>query len=94
MHTIHVSDTVYRRLQEQAAQRQMTTEQVIEQLLAHAPGADELDAEVPAAGSAEALAAVERLTRLFARLPLPDVDAVLNDPALTLAHADFDHLPQ
>lgn len=98
MQTIHISDTVYQRLQEQAAQLQMTTEQVIEQLLTGTTtpisDSDELNADIPTAGSAEALAAVERLASLFARLPLTDIDAVLNDPALALAHADFDHSPR
>jgi hypothetical protein len=36
-HTIHVSETVYRRLREQAAQLHLTPEQLIERLLVADP---------------------------------------------------------
>jgi hypothetical protein len=55
---------------------------------------DEAEGPIPAPGSAEALAAVERLTTLFAPSPLPNIDAVLADPMLVLANADLDHLSQ
>jgi len=98
MQTIKVSDAVYQRLQDQAARLQVTPDQVLEQLLADSTTRDLIDAEsdidIPASGSTEALAAVKRLTTLFATSPLPNIDAVLADPMLALANAELDHLPQ
>lgn len=53
---------------------------------------DEAEEPMPAPGSAEALAAVERLAALFAASSVPNIDAVLADPMLTLTNADLDHL--
>lgn len=96
MQVIKVSDAVYRRLQHQAERLRMTPEQVIEQMSAQdttrGPADVEVDVDFPLAGSAEALAAVKRLTTLFAAPPLPNIDAVLADPLLTLANADLDDL--
>ncbi len=49
----------------------------------------ELDEPVPPPGSPEALAAVERLTTLFADLPIATIDAVLDDPCIALENAPF-----
>ncbi len=59
MHTIQITEDLYRRLSEQAAQLHITPEQMLERLLA-APSIDEGDeaTPVPPAGSEEALAAV------------------------------------
>jgi predicted transcriptional regulator len=96
--TIELSDELYHRLQAQAGRLNLSPEQVLEQLLLDAAvtmgDADETGEAVPAAGAPEALAAVQRLTTLFADLPLPDVEAVLSDPALALANVDLTDLPQ
>lgn len=88
MQTITVTEEVYRRLSERAARLQLTPEQLIEQLVA-APLSDD-DLAVPPAGSEEALAAVARLSGLFAGVTLPDVDATLADPTIALANAELD----
>lgn len=49
----------------------------------------ELDEPVPPPGSPEALAAVQRLTTLFADLPIANIDSVLDDPAIALENAPF-----
>jgi hypothetical protein len=90
MQTITVTEEVYRRLSERAARLQLTPEQLIEQLVAVPPSDDDL--AVPPAGSEEALAAVGRLSGLFAGVTLPDVDATLADPMIALANADLDDL--
>lgn len=90
MQTITVTEEVYRRLSERAARLQLTPEQLIEQLVA-APLSDD-DLAVPPADSAEALAAVGRLSSLFAGVTLPDGDATLADPMIALANADLDDL--
>ena len=88
MQTITVTEEVYRRLSERAARLQLTPEQLIEQFVA-APLTDD-DLAVSPAGSEEALAAVARLSSLFAGVTLPDVDATLADPMIALANADLD----
>jgi hypothetical protein len=93
MHTIQITEDLYRRLSEQAAQLHITPEQMLERLLA-APSIDEGDeaTPVPPAGSEEALAAVQRLTGLFADVALPNLDAALADPLIALANSDLDDL--
>jgi hypothetical protein len=93
MHTIQITEDLCRRLSEQAAQLHITPEQMLERLLA-APSIDEGDeaTPVPPAGSEEALAAVQRLTGLFADVALPDLDAALADPLIALANSDPDDL--
>jgi hypothetical protein len=92
-HSIEVSEEVYRRLQEQAARLQLTPEQMADRLLTREladltmeNGDQELS--VPAPGSAEALAAVRRLTTLFAGVSIPDLEQALADPMIALANAD------
>ena len=99
MHTIQVSEAVYRYLSERAARLQLTPEQLIEHLLV--PDLlmlIEIDAEViesvPPANSDEARAAFERLTRCFADVTIPGLEATLADPLITLANVDMDDLPQ
>jgi hypothetical protein len=90
---MQISEDLYARLNEQAARLRLTPEQLIERLLTDdaapvtMPG-DEPDVPVPPAGSAEALAAVQRLTSLFADVAIPDLEQVLADPLLALANAD------
>jgi hypothetical protein len=90
---MQISDDLYARLNEQAARLQLTPEQLIERLLASeaAPVAladDEPEVPIPSAGSVEALAAVQRLTTLFADVVIPDLEQVLADPLIALANAD------
>jgi hypothetical protein len=96
---MQISEELYERLAEQAARLQLTPEQLIEQLLAGdaAPfvlAGDEQDVPVPPAGSAEALAAVQRLTTLFADVAIPDLEQALADPMIALANADVAPAPR
>ena len=97
-HSIEISEEVYRRLHEQAARLQLTPEQMAERLLTRElaeltmeDGDQELP--IPAPGSAEALAAVRRLTTLFADVSIPDLEQALADPMIALANADMADLP-
>ena len=97
IHSIQLSEEVYRRLQAQAVQLQLTPEQVVERLLnSELPTFvaldDEADLPIPPAGSAEALAAVRRLTTLFADIAIPHLDDTLADPMIAQVNADIDQL--
>ena len=92
-HTFEIPDNVYRRLEAEAARRQVTPEQLLEQFLADS-GREAHDPDVPAAGSPVALAAVDRLTALFADVTIPDLEHVLGDPALTVANAELGEIDQ
>ena len=96
-HTIQVSDDAYRRLQAEARRLQLTPEQVVERLLTEAgpAGIADSDAEddpMPPAGSAAALAAVDRLTTLFGDVDIPDLDRALADPLIALTNVDLGDL--
>lgn len=96
---IELSEEAYRRLHERAARLHVSPEQVIEGMLASellppVISDDEAEEPIPEPSSAEALAAVERLTTLFAASPLPNIDDVLADPMLALANVDLDLLAQ
>jgi hypothetical protein len=98
-HTIQISESVYRRLSERAAQLRLTPEQLIERLLvsdllALADVDEELAEPMPPAHSDAALAAVQRLTTCFADAAIPDLEHVLTDPSIALANADTDDLRQ
>ena len=95
MQSIQVTEELYRRLSEQAARLRLTPEQLLERLVA-APQVAELDTDLamPRAGSEAALAAVGRLTQLFATRPIRDLDTILADPMLSIANADLDALPR
>lgn len=75
-------------------------EQVIERLLLDYPSILEAEMDMDAgvadatSDTASALAAVERLTMLFADVHLSDLDAHLSDPLLALENANLDLLPQ
>ena len=97
-HSIEISEEIYRRLHEQAERLQLTPEQMAERLLTRElaeltmeDGDQELP--IPAPGSAEALAAVRRLTTLFANVSIPDLEQALADPMIALANADMADLP-
>jgi hypothetical protein len=97
-HRIEVSEEIYRRLHEQAARLQLTPEQMAERLLTRelaelTIAESDLETPIPAPGSAEALAAVRRLTTLFADISVPDLEQALADPMIALANADMADLP-
>ena len=92
-HTVQLSEKTYARLMQQAARLGTTPEDVLERVLAgdlvlatDAAESDEVALDEPEA-TAEALAAVQRLTTLFADLTLPNLDHVLDDPMLALANS-------
>jgi hypothetical protein len=96
--SVQISEELYERLSEQAAQLQLAPEQFIERRLSG--GLAPFDAEdeapevaIPPAGSEEALAAVHRLTTLFADVVIPDLDHALDDPLIALANADAALVP-
>ncbi|MCB0170042.1 MAG: hypothetical protein KDJ97_05775 [Anaerolineae bacterium] len=93
-YTIEVSETIYNLLNQQAAAHDSTLEKVIERLLINTPSV--LQEERGAYGSMspesvnEALAAVQRLTTLFADVKITNLNEVLDDPLLELANVDLD----
>ncbi len=93
MQTLQVTEDVYRRLSERAARLHLTPEQMLERLLSE-PSLieDDTDLAVPAPGSQEALAAVSRLSSLFADVSIPKLDEILADPQIALANADLDDI--
>lgn len=93
-HTLHLSETHYQVLVRQADRLGLTPEQMLERLLASDIAArldrpDIKEETSPPTDTAAALAAVERLTSLFADLTHPDLDAIVDDPLLALANADL-----
>jgi hypothetical protein len=97
-HTIELPEATYQLLLKQAARLQLPPERVLERLvigeLALPPIEDDAETDLVTAGttSAEALAAVERLTTLFADVSIRDLEQHLNDPMLALANADIETL--
>ena len=92
-HTIQLSEKTYALLLKQAARLQTTPEDVLERVLANdlalmtdAIDQDILSLDEPAA-TAEALAAVQRLSTLFADASMPDLEAILDDPMLALENS-------
>jgi hypothetical protein len=92
-HTIELSEETYALLLKQAARLQMTPEDVLVRVLANdlalltdAIEQDMLSLDEPAA-TAEALAAVQRLSSLFADISIPDLEAILDDPMLALENS-------
>ena len=85
-HTIELPEATYQLLLKQAARLQLPPERVLERLvlgdLALPPVEDDADSDpvTIAADTTEALAAIERLTSLFADLPIPNLEQHLNDP--------------
>jgi len=88
-HTVQISDETYQLLLKQAQRLQTTPEAVLEQLareldlLPDEADADEAPLDEPAA-TIEALAAVKRLTTLFADVTIPNFEQLLDDPAFAL----------
>ena len=97
-HTVHISDETYQLLLKQAARLQLPPERVLERLvigdLALPPIEDaaETDLAMAATDTADALAAVERLTTLFADVTISDLEQHLNDPMLALANTEIETL--
>lgn len=93
-HPIYLSDAVYQLLVKQAAQESRPLEQVAERLLAQelslADWLDKGQEETLVPDVEEALAAVHRLTTLFADVEFSGLAQALNDPLLELANIDLD----
>lgn len=94
-HTIQIAEEIYQLLRERTQQFQTTPEAVLTQLarewllLTADQPADELALlEEPATPEA-ALAAVQRLTHLFADVTIPNFDQVVADPALAMENIPF-----
>ncbi|GIK58399.1 MAG: hypothetical protein HND44_20355 [Chloroflexi bacterium] len=84
-HTINISDNVYQMLARRATQENRSLEQVAESLLSQ-----ELFLDIPAEENvAEALAAVHRLSTLFADVDASLLERVLDDPLIELANVDL-----
>ena len=92
-HTIELSEETYAMLLKQAARLQMTPEDVLERVLANDPLVltDDIDQDTPRldepAATAEALAAVQRLSTLFADVSIHNIEAILDDPMLALENS-------
>jgi hypothetical protein len=89
-----VSEEVYRRLSEHAERLQLTPKQMAERLLVRdlvelTEDDGVLEPPFLLAASAEALAAVRRMTTLFADASIGDLEQALADPMLALANADL-----
>lgn len=91
-HTIEVSETIYNLLNKQAAVQDSTLEKVIERLLISTSFVLQEDnaliSLLPESVN-EALAAVQRLTTLFAEVQIPNLEQALDDPMLELANAEL-----
>jgi hypothetical protein len=88
-HTIHLSEPAYRLLLEQATHRNITPEMLIERLLQVEVAESLVDTESVSSSQEEALAAVHRLTTLFADVQIDDLEELLNDPMLELINVDL-----
>jgi hypothetical protein len=92
-HTIQLSEKTYALLLKQAARLQTTPEDVLQRVLANdlALLTDDTEQDMPSlvepAATAEALAAVQRLSILFADASMPDLEAILDDPMLALENS-------
>jgi hypothetical protein len=96
---IEVSESTYQVLLTQASRLQLPLGHVVERLVLSdllLMSLEKVDADLAvfATDSASALAAVERLTTLFADIHLNDLEIHLHDPLLALANVDLDLLLQ
>jgi hypothetical protein len=95
-YTVELTETTYQLLLKQAARLQLPPERVLERLLlgdlALPPieDATELVLDNAETDTVSALAAVERLTSLFADIAINDLEQHLSDPMLMLANADIE----
>jgi hypothetical protein len=95
---IELSEVTYQLLLKQAARLQLPPEHVLERLvlgdLVLPPVEDAAEADLATAvtDTTDALAAVERLTTLFAEVSIGNLEQHLDDPMLALANADIETL--
>jgi hypothetical protein len=88
-HTVHISDETYQRLLKQAQRLQTTPEMVLDHLARELDSlpddpADALPSLSEPDATIEALAAVKRLTTLFADVTIPNFEQLVDDPGLAL----------
>ena len=93
-HTIALTDRTYALLQQHAARLKLSPEEVLERVLSGelALSTETVDDAAPRAqpeDNAEALAALQRLTTLFADVTIPNLEQVLDDPLLALANVNL-----
>ncbi len=88
-HTIHVSEPAYKLLLEQAARLNTTPEQLIERLLAADVAESLVNSASEPTSQAEALAAVRRLSMLFADVKIDNLEQLLKDPILELINVNL-----
>ena len=86
---IYLSEHTYARLEEMAGQMSESVHDVAEWLLLWGMVKDG-KAEPDEPDVKEALAAVQRLTTLFADVPADKLDAVFDDPMIKLENYDLD----
>jgi len=79
-----VSEPAYQLLLEQAAPLNTTPEELIERLLAADVAESLVGTASEPTGQVEALAAVQRLSTLFADVKIDNLEALLSDPMLGL----------
>lgn len=96
---IEVSESAYQILLAQAARLRLSPERVIEQFVLNDLlfiASEDIDANVTGfpLDSVSALAAVERLTTLFADVHFSHIEAYLDDPMLAMTNAELDLLLQ
>jgi hypothetical protein len=92
-YTIEVSETIYNLLHEQATIQNNTLEEVIERLLISTSFVWQEDKggliSLLPQSEPDSLAAVQRLTTLFADTEIPNLEEVLNDPMIELTNAEL-----
>jgi hypothetical protein len=79
-HTVQLPDLAYQLLLQRADALHLTPEEALIHLLADQPGMPDV---------AEAQAAVERLTNLFADVDFSDFDSFADDPQIALANREL-----
>jgi hypothetical protein len=93
-HTIALSDQTYALLQQHATRLKLSPEEVLERVLSgtltlSSEATDDAASLSEPEATAEALAAVQRLTTLFADVTIPNLEQVLDDPLLALANVNL-----
>lgn len=92
-YTIEVSETIYNLLNKEATIQNSTLEKVIERLLTSTSFVLQEDngafVSLLPESINEALAAVQRLTTLFADVKITNLEEVLDDPMIQLANIDL-----
>jgi len=94
-HTIQISEAIYTLLLKQATRLQVTPDQVLERLVSNNFSAFDLETDnndainMSSGDLSQALAAVQRLSMLFADVAIPNFDQILSDPMFALANVDL-----